>query len=113
MNGGQALVSFSKGGNNMKKTFITTLLIFSITCSSIVCIASDDFDYGINKTVDVNFNSTFRYEDEGTLLNVTTYDFVPLLNKSIIVPARKNISALVRSFCNMCSGGYDLTKAIL
>ena len=98
----------------MKKSFITSLLIFSIACNSIVCFASDDFDYGINETVVESFNNTVRYEDsEGNLLNITTYDFVPLLNKSITVPAKKSVSALIRSFCNMCSGGYDLTKAIL
>lgn len=97
----------------MKKVFIS-LLIFSLTCNPISCFATDDFDYGIDKTTDVSFSDTILIEDDsGQPGNLTTFDFVPLLKKSIIVPAKKNVSALVRSFCNMCSGGYDLTKAIL
>ncbi len=98
----------------MKKSLIASLLLFSVTCSSNICFASDDFDYGISKEDNVNFNSNVRYEDSsGALLNVTTYDFVPLFNRSMIVPARKNVSALIRSFCNLCSGGYDLAGAAL
>lgn len=98
----------------MKKFFIASILIFSITCSSIICVASGDFDYGINKTSDTDFNNTVRYEDNnGNLLNTTTYDFVPLFNRSIIVPIKENVSALVRSFCKMCSGGYDLASTVL
>lgn len=98
----------------MKKFFIISSLIFSIICNPVYCVASDDFDYGINKTSDANFNDTSLVEDDsGQAGKLTTYDFVPLFNRSVIVPVKENVSALIRSFCNMCSGGYDLTKAIL
>lgn len=110
MNGCQIHVNFNRGGQNMKKFVIISLLIFSITCNSIACFASDDFDYGVNKTIDI----FFTYEDdEGNLLNTTAFDFVPLLYKTITVPAKKGISALVKSFCNITSSGYDSTMASL
>ena len=53
----------------MKKSLIASLLLFSVTCSSNICFASDDFDYGISKEDNVNFNSNVRYEDSsGALL---------------------------------------------
>lgn len=114
MNGILNRVNCNKRESNiMKKFFIMTLLIFSVSCSSIVCLALDDFEYGINAD-DESFNGTVIYQDEkGELLNVTTYDFVPILSKSIKVPVGKNVSALGREFCSMLSGGYDLTGAIL
>lgn len=102
----------------MKWKIIITLLLISLIFDPLCCYAnSDDFDYGVNKTIDADFNDTLLIEEEGssgqTVELQTTLDFVPLFNRSVIVPAKKNISALIRSFCNMCSGGYDLTKAIL
>lgn len=98
----------------MKKFVIISLLIFSITCNSIACFASDDFDYGVNKTADAFSDFIVTYEDDdGNLLNTTTFDFVPLLNKTITVPAKKGISALVKSFCDITSSGYDFTMAFL
>ena len=45
----------------MKKFVIISLLIFSITCNSIACFASDDFDYGVNKTINIFFNGIFNW----------------------------------------------------
>ncbi len=95
----------------MKKVILTLLLISLFSKS---CLAIDDFDYGVNKTTDISFNETILIEDEGEQsAQRTTFDFVPLFNRSIIVPIKENVSALIRSFCNMCSGGYDLTTTIL
>ncbi len=95
----------------MKKTILTLLLISLFSKS---CLAIDDFDYGIDKTTAVSFSDTILIEDErGQSAQHTTFDFVPLFNRSIIVPIKENVSALIRSFCNMRSGGYDLTKNIL
>ena len=95
----------------MKKTILTLLLISFVSKS---CFATNDFDYGINKTTDVNFNDTITIEDDSAQPgNFTTFDFVPLFNKSIVVPVKKNLSALIRSFCKMCSGGYDSSTTIL
>lgn len=95
----------------MKKVILTLLLISLFSNS---CLAVDDFDYGINKITDISFNETILIEDkEGQSARHTTFDFVPLFNRSIIVPIKENVSALIRSFCDMCSGGYDLTTTIL
>ena len=93
----------------MKKSFITSILIFCITCHSITCFASDDFNYGINETTDISFNNKSTRYDNTT----TTIDFVPLFNRSIIVPIKKNISALIRNFCKMCSSTYDMAAVYL
>ena len=100
------------------KIVITLLLLISLIFNPFFCYAnSDDFDYGVSKTIDADFNDTILIEDKSSSEQPsklqTTLDFVSLFNRSIIIPAKKNISALVRSFCNMCSGGYDLTTAVL
>lgn len=99
----------------MKLKIIAVLISINFVLTPLFCYAnSDDFDCGINKTTDMSFNDTILFEDDsGQPGNLTTFDFVPLFNRSIVVPARKNVSALIRSFCNVCSGGYDLTGAIL
>ena len=83
----------------MKKFVIISLLIFSITCNSIACFASDDFDYGVNKTI----NIFFTYEDdEGNLLNTTAFDFVPLLYKTISCSLL--FSVITNAFTTLSSG---------
>ena len=100
----------------MKKFFIIHLLIFSICCNSIICFASSEFDYGIDKTTDVNFNDVITINDNTTGINKktsTTIDFVPLFKRSVIVPIKENISALIRNFCKMCSDTYDSAAVYL
>lgn len=93
----------------MKKLFMTSFLIFCVTCNSITGFALDDFNYGINETTDISFNNKSTRYDNTT----TTIDFVPLFNRSIIVPIKKNISALIRNFCKMCSNTYDMAAVYL
>ena len=99
----------------MKLKITAVLVLINYIFNPLFCYAnSDDFDYGINKTTDVNFNNTIIIEDDsGQPGNLTTYDYVPFLNNSIIVPVKKNLSALMRTFCNMYSGGYDFARTIL
>ena len=100
----------------MKKFFITGLLIFSVICNSIICFASGDFDYGINKTTDISFNDVITIYDNTTgteTTTSTTIDFVPLFNKSLIVPIKQNVSALIRNFCKMCANTYDMAAVYL
>lgn len=100
----------------MSKTFIASLLICCITCHSITCFASGDFDYGINKTTDVNFNKVITVYDNTTEIETTkstTLDFVPLFKRSVVVPIKENVSALIRTFCKMCSSTYDATALYL
>lgn len=95
----------------MKKIIVTLLLISFVSKS---CFATNNFDYGIDKTTDINFNNTIITEGNSEQpSNFITFDFVPLFNRTVVVPTKKQVSALVRSFCNMCSNGYDLTKLIL
>ena len=99
----------------MKKILII-LLTFTLTYNSNFCHASDDFDYGINKTTDINFNNVITVYDNTTgteTTTSTTIDFVPLFNRSIVVPIKKNVSALIRTFCQMCSKTYDSAAVYL
>lgn len=74
----------------MKKILISNLIIFSFLCNALVCFASDDFDYGVNKTTDVSFNDVFTINDYANKTTIsTTIDFVPLFNRSLIVPIKK------------------------
>lgn len=103
----------------MRKVIIVSLLIFnfSFNFNSKLSFASDDFDYGVNTEENVNHNYTIGVETEiinnETIKNLITYDYVPLLNKTILVPVEKNLSSLVRTFCKMSSGGYDKTTVML
>jgi len=76
-------------------------------------LASKEFDYGVDKDK-LSFNGTIEDEDdEGTLLNITTYDVVPFFNRTLQVAVNESASALIRSFCRMTSGGYDASITIL
>mgnify|MGYP004662362647 CR=1 FL=1 len=97
----------------MNKIFISTLIVFSFFGNTLACFAQDDdFDYGLNKTIDLRFNDKFTINDN-TKKTSTTIDFVPLFNRSLIVPVKKNISALIRTFCKMCSSTYDVAAVYL
>ncbi len=76
------------------KIVITLLLLISLIFNPLFCYAnSDDFDYGINKTIDADFNDTILIEDKSSSGQSsklqTTLDFVSLFNRSIIIPAKK------------------------
>lgn len=100
----------------MKKILILNLLMFSFFCNTCPCFASDNFDYGINKTTDVSFDDNFTINDDTAETNkktFTTIDFVPLFNRAVEVPAKKNASILFRHFCEMCSKTYDTAAVYL
>lgn len=87
-------------------TIILATLISSTYCASSCC--------AINEANDVSFNETFLIEgDSGQISNLTTFDLVPLLNKFIMVPAGKNVSAFEKTFCKVNSNGYDFTGTLL
>ena len=93
------------------KKFLISLLIFILPCNSNFCFASDDFDYGIEKT-EVNFSDNFTINDNTTGIvetKSTVADFVPLFKRSVIVPIKENVSALIRACCEMRSKSYDST----
>lgn len=99
----------------MKKIFIL-LLAVTFFHSSFFCYASDSFDYGLNEATDVNYIDNFTMTDNTTGISntiSTTVDFVPLFNRSVIIPIRKNISALERGFCKMNSKTYDTAGVYL
>ncbi len=93
------------------KKFLIVLLTFILACNPFSCYASDDFDYGIDKKTDISSNTTFTVGDNAT--ESTTIDFVPLFKRSVIVPIKENVSALIRTFCKMCSSTYDATALYL
>ena len=100
----------------MKKFLIILLTFALINYNFNFCYASDDFDYGINKTTDISFNNVITIYDNTTGTETTTsatIDFVPLFNKSLIVPIKENVSALIRNFCKMCSNTYDMAAVYL
>ena len=97
------------------KKFLISLLIFILPCNSNFCFASDDFDYGIEKT-EVNFSDNFTINDNTTGIvetKSTVADFVPLFKRSVIVPIKENVSALIRACCEMRSKSYDSTAVYL
>ena len=98
------------------KRFLIFLLAFVFSFNPFFCYASDDFDYGIDEATDVNFNETISVYDNTTAIEtttVTTLDFVPLFDRSVTIPAGKNISALIRDFCKMSSTTYDSAAVYL
>ncbi len=103
----------------MKKILII-LLMFILSTNFLTCYASseDDFDYGIGTTDDFSFNETATIittdsESKTSERIFTTVDFVPVFNRTIIVPIKKSVSALIKTFCNFWSGGYDSSALYL
>lgn len=103
----------------MKKIFII-LLMFILSTNFLTCYASSegDFDYGVDPADKSGFNETATIithdNEKGTNKTIsTTIDFVPLFNRTIIVPIKGEISGLIRTICKFWTGGYDSSALYL
>ena len=98
------------------KKFLIILLTIVLSCNFLVCFGSDDFDYGIDKSIDKSVSDVISIHDNTTGIVKTTsqtIDFVPVFNRTVAVPNGQNASALIRSFCDLKSDGYNSSALLL
>lgn len=94
--------------------------MFILSNNFLMCYASskDDFDYGVGMADNCGFNETATIsitnsKARSSEILFTTIDYVPVFNRTILVPAKKNVSALIKAFCNFWSGEYDSSALYL